>query len=227
MSTLGNILWFLCGGFISAFLWLLASAIMFISIIGIPWARSCLVIAQFNLCPFGRELIKRSDLSGKYDLGTGLAGLLGNIIWFIFAGWWIALAHLGAACILALTIIGIPFAIQHLKLAAISLFPVGKQVVKKHLAQAARLQDAQQQLAEIRGASPLVKNYPIQTQLEHNSLPTLPERVFQIARGEEILGSYGSRDITQNLQSGILLPTDWYWDEATEEWKALAEFHSA
>jgi uncharacterized membrane protein YccF (DUF307 family) len=227
MSTLGNILWFLCGGFISAFLWLIAAVIMFISIIGIPWARSCLVIAQFNLCPFGRELIKRSDLSGKHDLGTGGAGLLGNIIWFLFAGWWIALAHLGAACVLALTIIGIPFAIQHLKLAAISLFPVGKQIVKKHLAQAARLQDAQQQLAEIRGASPIVKNFNIQAQLQDNSLPALPESYFQVARGEEILGSYSFTDIYQNLQSGILLPTDWYWDEATEEWKTLAELHSS
>ena len=195
---------------------------MFISIIGIPWARSCLVIAQFNLRPFGRELIKRSDLSGKNDLGTGFAGLLGNIVWFIFAGWWIALAHIGAACILALTIIGIPFAIQHLKLAAISLFPVGKQVVKKHLAQAARFQDAQQQLAAIRGEHKRVEVSPVQVQIENNIVPVLPEKCFQVARGEEIIGSFSSTEIATNLNLGFLLPTDWYWDEVVEEWTAIS-----
>jgi len=150
MSTLGNIIWFLFGGVIMALLWALCGAILAITVIGIPWARACFVIAQFNLCPFGRDLINRKDLTGQDDLGTGTLGLIGNIIWFLVAGWWLALGHILAACACAITIIGIPFALQHLKLAAISLAPIGKTIVKKHLAEAARSQDAQAELGRIR-----------------------------------------------------------------------------
>lgn len=150
MSTLGNIIWFLLGGVIMAILWLLCGIICAITIIGIPWARACFVIAQFNLCPFGRELISRRDLTGRGDIGTGPLGLLGNIIWFLLAGWWLALSHILAACLCAITIIGIPFALQHLKLAAISLAPIGKTIVRKHLAEAAHQATAAEQLARLR-----------------------------------------------------------------------------
>lgn len=123
---------------------------MVLTIIGIPWARSCFTIAQFNLCPFGRELINRKALTGKDDLGTGALGLVGNIIWFLFAGWWLAICHLIAVCANAVTIIGVPFAIQHIKLAAISLAPIGKTIVKKHLAEAAQMQNAQTELDRLR-----------------------------------------------------------------------------
>lgn len=151
MSTLGNIIWFLFGGIILAILWFIAGLIMFITIIGIPWGRACFTIAQFNLCPFGRELINRKDLTGQDDIGTGTLGLIGNILWFLLAGWWLAIGHLLAACACAITIIGIPFALQHLKLAAISIAPIGKTIVKKHLAEAARMQDAHAELSRIRG----------------------------------------------------------------------------
>jgi len=151
MSTLGNIIWFLLGGVIMALLWALCGVVLFITIIGIPWARACFVIAQFNLSPFGRELINRRDLTGQDDLGTGTFGMVGNIIWFLVAGWWLALGHVLAACATAITIIGIPFALQHLKLAAICLAPIGKTIVKKHLAEAARIQDAHAELSRIRG----------------------------------------------------------------------------
>lgn len=150
MSTLGNIIWFLFGGIIMALLWALAGLVMVITIIGIPWARACFTIAQFNLSPFGRELISRKDLTGQDDLGTGTLGLVGNIIWFLVAGWWLAIGHILAACACAITIIGIPFALQHLKLAAISLAPIGKTIVKKHLAEAARMQSAHAELGRIR-----------------------------------------------------------------------------
>ena len=134
-----------------AFLWALCGVIMIITIIGIPWAKACFVIAKFSLCPFGRELINRKELTGKEDIGTSGLGLLGNIIWFVFAGWWLAISHVLCACATAVTIIGIPFALQHLKLAAISLAPIGKTVVKKHLAEVARMQSAQTDLDRIRG----------------------------------------------------------------------------
>ena len=84
----------------------------------------------FSLWPFGSEAINRRDLSGRGDLGTGPLGLVGNVIWFLVAGWWLALGHLSSALACFVTIIGIPFGIQHIKLALIALAPVGMTVVK-------------------------------------------------------------------------------------------------
>jgi uncharacterized membrane protein YccF (DUF307 family) len=74
-------------------------------------------------------VISRKDLTGQDDLGTGTLGLIGNIVWFVLCGWWLAVWHITAAVVLGITIIGIPFAVQHLKLAVASLLPVGKTVV--------------------------------------------------------------------------------------------------
>ena len=124
-----NILWFILGGFIAGLAWILAGIIMAITIIGIPWARSCFVIARYTFWPFGYDLVSREDLTGQRDMGTGTLGTVGNVIWFVFAGWWLAVMHLTAAVALAISIIGIPFAWAHVKLALASLFPIGKTVV--------------------------------------------------------------------------------------------------
>jgi uncharacterized membrane protein YccF (DUF307 family) len=124
-----NVLWFVLGGFISGLAWILAGVIMAITIIGLPWARSCFMLARFSVWPFGYDIISRDQLHGQHDIGTGTLGTLGNIIWFVLAGWWLAIGHIVAAIGLAVTIIGIPFAWQHVKLAIASLFPVGKAVV--------------------------------------------------------------------------------------------------
>ena len=147
MSTLGNILWFVLGGFFMGLGWWLAGALAYLSIIGIPWGRACFVIGQFTFFPFGKEAIDREELSGKRDIGTGVLGLLGNIVWFVLAGWWLALGHLMSAVACFVTIIGIPFAIQHLKLAGIALAPVGKTIVDKRVAAVARGELAQDELA--------------------------------------------------------------------------------
>ncbi|MBC3910396.1 MULTISPECIES: YccF domain-containing protein [Undibacterium] len=131
MSLLGNILWLILGGFLTGLGWWLAGLIAFISIVGIPWGKACFVIGQLSFMPFGKEVVNRADASGQEDIGTGLLGMLGNVIWFIFAGVWLALAHLMSALICFVTIIGIPFGIQHLKLAAIAVAPIGKTVVDK------------------------------------------------------------------------------------------------
>jgi uncharacterized membrane protein YccF (DUF307 family) len=110
--------------------WWLAGLVMVISIIGLPWARSCFVIGHLCFVPFGREAIDRKALTGRDDLGTGVLGTLGNIVWFVFAGLWLAIGHVVAAIACFVTIIGIPFGIAHLKLAACALAPVGKTVVK-------------------------------------------------------------------------------------------------
>lgn len=132
MSTLLNILWVVLGGFFMALGWWFAGCLMALTIIGLPWARACFVIGQFSLWPFGREAVDRSAVNGTDDLGTGAVGLLGNIIWFVLAGWWLAIGHVTAALANFITIIGIPFGVQHLKLAVVSLSPIGKTIVDKH-----------------------------------------------------------------------------------------------
>ena len=131
MTLLLNLLWVLFGGLIMAVGWFLAGVLAAISIVGLPWARACFNIASFSLWPFGREAVSRRELTGRDDLGTGVFGLVGNIIWLVVFGVWLAIGHLLAAVACAVTIIGIPFALQHIKLAAISLAPVGMAVVER------------------------------------------------------------------------------------------------
>ena len=129
MRTLGNILWFILGGALMGFAWWLASITALLTIVGIPWAKTCFVIGQFSFLPFGKKAIARNELSKKEDIGTGVLGFLGNLIWFILAGWWLAIGHLISALACFITIIGIPFGLQHLKLAELAVFPVGKTIV--------------------------------------------------------------------------------------------------
>jgi uncharacterized membrane protein YccF (DUF307 family) len=130
MRLIGNILWFIFGGAIMGLSWWLAGLLAFISIIGIPWGKACFVIGQFTFLPFGKEAVDRKTINKKDDIGTGFLGSLGNVIWFIFAGIWLAIGHLLSALACFITIIGIPFGIQHIKLAAIALAPIGKTIVK-------------------------------------------------------------------------------------------------
>lgn len=124
-----NVLWLVLGGIWMALAWLLAGVLMVITIIGIPWARSAFTIARYTLLPFGYRAVRRDTLTGQEDIGTGPLGMLGNIIWLVLAGWWLALGHLIAAVSLAITIIGIPFAWAHLKLAFVALWPIGMTIV--------------------------------------------------------------------------------------------------
>ena len=129
VSLLLNILWIVLGGFWMAVGWLIAAVLMAITIIGIPWARAAVTIAGYTLFPFGQRAISREIVTGRSDIGTGPLGVIGSIIWFILAGWWLALGHLGTALLMAITIVGLPFAWAHLKLAGIALWPIGKTIV--------------------------------------------------------------------------------------------------
>jgi uncharacterized membrane protein YccF (DUF307 family) len=121
VTLLLNILWLIFGGgLVMGVGWLLAACLMAITIIGLPWTPAALRIAVYTLLPFGYTVVERD---------TGAVSLLGNIIWLIFAGWWLALAHVVLAVALAVTLIGLPFAWAHLKLALLSLMPVGKEIV--------------------------------------------------------------------------------------------------
>jgi uncharacterized membrane protein YccF (DUF307 family) len=130
VSLLLNVLWMIFGGLYMAVGWLFAALIMVITIVGIPWARAAFNIASYALLPFGRKAVSRAEYLGTEDFGSGPFGLLGNIVWLVFAGWWLALGHLITALLLAITIIGIPFAWAHLKLAGIALWPIGKMIVE-------------------------------------------------------------------------------------------------
>jgi uncharacterized membrane protein YccF (DUF307 family) len=129
VSLVLNLLWIVIGGLWMAIGWVIAAILMAITIIGLPWTRAAFNIAAYTLMPFGQKAVSRAQVTGSSDLGTGPLGFLGNIIWLVLAGWWLALGHLITAILLALTIVGIPFAWAHLKLAGIALWPIGKVIV--------------------------------------------------------------------------------------------------
>ena len=131
INTVLNIVWLVFGGLWMGLGWWIAGVVMVISIVGIPWAKACFVIGEFAFWPFGRRVVSRAEVSGREDVGTGVLGTIGNIIWFLIAGIWLAIGHVLTAIMCFLTIIGIPFGLQHIKLAKITLAPVGKTVVDK------------------------------------------------------------------------------------------------
>jgi uncharacterized membrane protein YccF (DUF307 family) len=123
MSLLGNILWIILGGGIILFLeYLFAGLLLCVTIIGIPFGIQCIKLSFLALLPFGKEIRDSKRASGC--LSTIM-----NLIWLLIGGIWISLTHLVFAVLCAITIIGIPFAKQHIKLAALSLVPFGKVVV--------------------------------------------------------------------------------------------------
>lgn len=129
LRLLGNVLWLVLGGLIMAIGWWLAALLMVLTIVGIPWARAAFLIGRFSLWPFGYRVVERRDLFARPGIGSGPLGILGNIIWFLFAGLWLSISHLLLALFCFITLIGIPFGLQHLKLAELSLFPIGKTIV--------------------------------------------------------------------------------------------------
>jgi uncharacterized membrane protein YccF (DUF307 family) len=131
MKAIGNLVWFVCGGLVMGLAWWLAGLIAFASIIGIPWGRACFVIGQLCFFPFGRVAVSRRDVTNRGDVGTGVLGLIGNVIWFVLFGLWLAIGHLVSAVLCFVTIIGIPFGLQHVKLAEIALAPIGKTIVER------------------------------------------------------------------------------------------------
>jgi uncharacterized membrane protein YccF (DUF307 family) len=151
MALLLNILWNVPGlGFITALMWLAASVLMALTIIGLPWARACLMMAGYSFLPFGNTLVTKEELTGRASIGTGPLGLLANVLWFLLAGIWLCISHLTLAVACAVTIIGLPFAWAHLKLAGAALFPVGKRVVPNEVGDAIALGRGQTALGRTR-----------------------------------------------------------------------------
>jgi uncharacterized membrane protein YccF (DUF307 family) len=119
MSLIGNLIWIILGGFIAAIGWTIAGALLCITVIGIPFGIQCFKIAGLSLAPFGKDV----------SIGNfGAGGLIGNIIWLLVLGWELCIMHLTFALLLGITIIGLPFAKQHLKLAQLALIPFGARI---------------------------------------------------------------------------------------------------
>ena len=129
VSLLLNLIWIVFGGLWMSAGWMIAGVVMAITIIGLPWTRAAFNIAAYTLLPFGQKAVSRAEYIGQHDLGTGPLGVLGNVLWLVLAGWWLALGHLITAIMLAITIIGVPFAWAHVKLAGLALWPIGKMIV--------------------------------------------------------------------------------------------------
>ena len=123
MRILLNIVWLLLAGLWLALGYLIAAVIMAITIIGIPFAKQALKLAGYALWPFGRTLLP-SETRHK-----GLS-VVGNVLWFVLVGWWLALEHLIVGILLCLTIIGIPLGVASFKMAGAALVPFGKEIVK-------------------------------------------------------------------------------------------------
>ena len=121
MRLIGNILWFVLAGLWLAIGYLFAALVMFILVITIPFALQALKLALFALWPFGRTAVKRPD--------AGAPSLIGNVLWLVLAGWWLALGHIITGIVLCLTIIGIPLGLGNFKLIPISLWPFGREIV--------------------------------------------------------------------------------------------------
>lgn len=121
MRLILNVIWLVFGGLWLALGYLLAAVVCFVLIVTIPFGFASLRIASFALWPFGRTLVDKP--------GTRPGALVGNIIWLLLFGWWLALGHLVSAIAMAVTIIGIPLAIADLKLIPVSLLPLGKEIV--------------------------------------------------------------------------------------------------
>lgn len=122
MTLLGNIVWLVFGGIIIAVMYLVGSLILFLTIIGIPFGLQTLKMASLALWPFGRDTI-------VHPRSSGCLYILMNVIWLLTGGLWIAVSHLIFGAILCITIIGIPFGLQHFKLTAIALSPFGRDII--------------------------------------------------------------------------------------------------
>ena len=118
MSLIGNILWLIFGGFVAGAIYILGGLLLCLTIIGIPFGVQTIKIGMATFAPFGKEVVESPN-------ANNLLSVLFNVVWVLLFGWEIAVAHLMSALILAITIIGLPFAKQHLKLVIVSLLPFG------------------------------------------------------------------------------------------------------
>ncbi len=123
MKTILNVIWLVFSGFWLFLGYLLAAAVMCVLIVTIPWGIASARIGVYALWPFGKTVVEKST--------AGIGSLLGNVIWVVLAGWWIALTHIFSGVLLCITVIGIPFGIANFKMVPVAPMPLGKVIVDK------------------------------------------------------------------------------------------------
>ncbi|MGP4113893.1 YccF domain-containing protein [Streptomyces sp. 4N509B] len=121
MRTLLNLVWLIFSGLWMALGYAVAGLICFVLVVTIPWGIACFRIARYALWPFGNTIVRRSE--------AGIASGIGNVVWLVFAGIWITIAHITAGVAFCLTIVGIPFGLAHFKMVPVSLMPLGSEIV--------------------------------------------------------------------------------------------------
>lgn len=121
MSTLGNIIWLIFGGFLAGLGYIIGGLLLCLTIVGIPFGTQSIKIGIATFTPFGREIVEGPNANSPLRI-------IFNLIWIVLFGWEIAIAHLTGALLLAITIIGFPFAIQHIKLIPLALLPFGRDL---------------------------------------------------------------------------------------------------
>jgi uncharacterized membrane protein YccF (DUF307 family) len=121
MTLLGNIIWLIFGVFLAGMGYIIGGLVMCLTIVGIPFGVQNIKLGMATFAPFGKEIV-------EYDRANSPLRVILNIVWLVIFGWGIALAHLASAALLAITIIGIPFALQHIKLIPLALFPFGRDL---------------------------------------------------------------------------------------------------
>jgi len=153
MRFVGNVLWFVLGGWYLALIWIVGGLVFAFTVIGIPLTRAAFEMMKLSAFPFGKEVVHVRELDGK-ELSvttamTGTVGLVFNVLWMLTFGWVLFISYIFAGVLSFLTIILIPFGIQSFKLAGLSLWPVGRRVVAKEMAQILRKRVAEKKLAEM------------------------------------------------------------------------------
>lgn len=131
LSFILNVIWLLLGGAVAALGWFVATLLLAVTIIGLPWSRAAFDIGLYTLWPFGVRAATAAYVEPRGEIFGGALSFVGNLIWFLLAGWWLAAGHFIAAVALGLTIIGLPFAWAHLKLAGFALWPLGRRLIGK------------------------------------------------------------------------------------------------
>ena len=134
MRLLLNVIWLVFGGLVMAFGYAVVALVMFILIVTIPFGVASARIALFCLWPFGRTIVRRPD--------AGAGSTIGNIIWFLLAGWWLAIGHVITGVLMCITIIGIPLGLANFKLIPVSLTPFGREIIDVDQAQRLGIQPA-------------------------------------------------------------------------------------
>jgi uncharacterized membrane protein YccF (DUF307 family) len=157
MRFAGNVIWFVLGGAITGLIWLIGAAVFAITIIGLPLTRAALEMAKMSAFPFGKDVVHVRELDARSldatTAATGTIGFIFNVLWACSFGILLFISYLLAGVINCITIIGIPFGLQSFKLAGLSLWPVGRRVVLKELADVARISNAHDKLTRYREKS--------------------------------------------------------------------------